>query len=90
MIEALFQQLQDGVSFTKTSLVHFSNHTHTTVTTTTTAALGPQDRVLFSGCSAGARRVALSLPRAPTSRLPSPPPPSVLACGALPQPASPT
>lgn len=55
MVEALFAQLQYGITFTYSEIVHFSNHTHTTVTTTTSHQLTKQDKVIFSGCSAGAR-----------------------------------
>jgi hypothetical protein len=40
---------------TNTTTIHFANHTHADVTSTDTYALSSTDKVLFAGCSAGAR-----------------------------------
>jgi hypothetical protein len=61
ILEAIFAELRAGVAVTTSSLLHFANHTHTTVTSTQTYALTAASRVLFGGCSAGARGAMFNL-----------------------------
>ena len=61
ILEAIFAELREGVSVTTSSLLHFANHTHTTVSSTQTYALTASSRVLFGGCSAGARGAMFNL-----------------------------
>lgn len=61
IIKSLFAQLLFGFTYTTTDIVHFSNHTHEDVTTSTFYQLTSQDRVLFAGCSAGARGAMFNL-----------------------------
>ena len=60
IIEALFTALAAGVDVTNTSTLHFLNHTHADVTTSSTHTLTAQSKVLFAGCSAGARGAMMS------------------------------
>jgi len=60
VLEALFATLATGVAVANTTVVHFSNHTHADENTYTYFQLTAQDKVLFAGCSAGARGAMMS------------------------------
>ncbi len=74
IIAAALAQLQDGVPVSTTTLTHYPNHTHSTVTTTVTYALAPTDRLLFGGCSAGARGAMFTLDYVQSMLAPGAPP----------------
>jgi len=60
ILQSLFATLAEGVSVANTTVVHFANHTHADHNTYTTYTLTAQDKVLFAGCSAGARGAMMS------------------------------